>query len=264
MSDVWEAYALKYAERNNRMRADSFIMDDDHASPHPLDYFVWLLRNGDETILVDTGFDQTEARNRERPILDSPADMLGGLGVSAEQIDRIILTHLHYDHAGDLTSYPNATLYLQEAEMVFATGPCMCHDHMRMPFTGEHICDAVRCLYDGRLNFVQGTAEIAPGVETHWVGGHSRGLQFVRVRTERGWVVLASDATHYYENYRTGKPFPIIADMEEVQNGYRRLGQLAESDDHIIPGHDPLVRTLYPRLEDRSDRIVVLHKEPQS
>lgn len=264
MSDNWEVYALKYAERNNRTRSDSFIMDDDHSSPHPMDYFIWLLRNGNQSILVDTGYDQDEAIRRDRSLLHHPSDLIREMGLSTDKIDTIILTHLHYDHAGDLKSYPNANLHLQATEMAYATGPCMCLDHMRLPFTGEHICDVVRALYSGRVNFADGTREIAPGVETHLVGGHSRGLQIVRVRTRRGWVVLASDSTHYYENYLHNKPFPIIVDMENKLKGYQQLRNLSESENHVIPGHDPLVRSIYPPLKAGDDTIVVLHADPRN
>lgn len=264
MSDEWEVYALKYAERNERTRSDSFIMDDDHVSPHPMDYFIWLLKNGNQSIVVDTGYDREEAERRDRALIHHPADLLEGLGVSSTGVQTVILTHLHYDHAGDLKSYPNAMLHLQAAEMAYATGPCMCHDHMRMPFTGEHICDAVLALYSGRVDFAEGVREIAPGVETHLVGGHSRGLQAVRVKTRRGWVVLASDTAHYYENFQKQKPFPIVVDMENVLRGYRKLYDLGDSANHIIPGHDPLVRTFYPPLKSEDDSIVVLHADPKS
>ncbi len=262
MSDVWEIFALKYAERNTRTRADSFIMDPHHDTPHEMDYYIWLLTNGTRSILVDTGYDLEEGGVRERPIIQAPSSMLAEFGHAAETIDTIILTHLHYDHAGSLKEFPNATLHLQELEMQFATGPCMCHDHLRMPFTGEHICDAVRSLYQGRLSFVSGTKQIAPGVECHLIGGHSRGLQCVRVNTRRGWVVLASDASHYYENYRAASPFPIVVDLENMLEGFKRLRALADSDDHIIPGHDPLVRKHYQAVSGQNDRIVALHASP--
>ncbi len=262
MSDHWQVFALKFAERDDRVRADSFILHDDHAGPHPIDYYVWLLRSGQRSIVVDTGFCQDEATRRARPTLRDPAAMITAMGVSAATVDTVILTHLHYDHAGGLARFPNATLHLQAAEMAFATGPLMCHDHFRMPFTAEHVCDAVRALYAGRLAFAQGSKEIAPGVEVHLIGGHSRGLQSVRVRTRRGWVVLASDATHYYENYRCKKPFPIVVDVADTLAGFDTLRRLADSDDHIIPGHDPLVRAIYPPLTANDDSVVMLHAEP--
>lgn len=264
MSDIWEIYALKYAERNARTRADSFLMDPHHDQQHDMDYYVWVLKNGACSILVDTGYDNQEGMRRNRPILIEPTKMLADFGLAPNEIDTIIVTHLHYDHAGSLGAFPNATLHVQETEMAYATGPCMCHDHLRMPFTGDHICDVVRSLYAGRVQFASGTATIAPGVETHLIGGHSRGLQCVRVQTQRGWVVLASDVAHYYENYQKRKPFPIVVDMQDMLDGFSTLEQLAASPDHIIPGHDPMVRALYPNIHDGDDSIVALHAAPIS
>ncbi len=263
MSDTWTITALKYAERTARKRYESFIFEDDHASDQPMDYYVWLLQNGPRSILVDTGYDAAEGANRDRPIEQDPADMLAEMGVDPGLIDTVILTHLHYDHAGTLKRYPKARLWVQEREMAYATGPCMCHDHLRFVYTGDHICDMVRALFEGRVTFTRGSAEVAPGVETHLIGGHSRGLQAVRVRTERGWVVLASDASHYYENYQTGRPFPIVVDLQDMLDGFDTLRRLASGPDHIIPGHDPLVRARYPKRDAGSDKRVLLHLPPE-
>ncbi|KIT16163.1 N-acyl homoserine lactonase family protein [Jannaschia aquimarina] len=250
---TWEVFALRYGERSGRTRADSFIFDDDHAAPHDIDYFMWLLRRGDETILVDTGYDDAEAARRGRPILLPPQNALAPFGLTPEGIDTLICTHLHYDHAGGLHLFPNARIHLQAAEMAYATGPCMCHDTLRMPFTADHVCEAVRRLYSGQVVFHDGDAQIADGVTVHRIGGHSRGLQAVRVRTEAGWLVLASDATHFYENYLAEKPFPIVADVAEMLDGFGKLRRLASRPELIVPGHDPLVRRLFPRVEGTAE-----------
>ncbi|MEM1301677.1 MAG: MBL fold metallo-hydrolase, partial [Pseudomonadota bacterium] len=103
---TWEVYAVKYAERNSRTRADSFIFDDNHDAPHAMDYFIWVLQKGDRTILVDTGYDAAEAASRNRPIATDPRDALKPLGIVAEDVTEIIVTHLHYDHAGGLHLFP--------------------------------------------------------------------------------------------------------------------------------------------------------------
>ena len=243
----WEVHAVKYADRNARTRADSFIFDDNHDTPHAMDYFMWVLRRGEKVILVDTGYDDAEAADRDRPIRMNPHEALAPLGLNAEDITTLIVTHLHYDHAGGLHLFPNATLHLQAAEMAFATGPCMCHDALRMPFTAEHVCEAVKRLYAGKLVFHDGDGEIAEGVTVHCIGGHSRGLQCVRVRTSAGWLVLASDAAHYYENFEARKPFPIVVDLQNMLDGYDTLYRLASAPELIIPGHDPLVRQYFPQ-----------------
>lgn len=257
MSD-WEVYSVKYADRNSRTRADSFIFDDNHDAPHEMDYFIWVLRRGEEVILVDTGYDTQEAKDRARPILMDPREALKPLGIQPEAVTDVIVTHLHYDHAGGLHMFPNAHLHMQEAEMAFATGPCMCHDTLRMPFTADHVCEAVKRLYAGKLTFYDGSAELADGVSVHRIGGHSRGLQCVRVKTQAGWMVLASDATHFYENFLTEKPFPIVVDLEDMLTGFRILRRLASDDSLIIPGHDPLIRILFENhLEPHINRLDV-------
>lgn len=246
MDEHWEVWAVKYAERNARVRGDSFIFDDHPAAPHGMDYFVWLLTNGSRNIVVDTGYDAAEASRRDRPILRDPAQALGALDVPADRVDTVIITHLHYDHAGGLDRYPAATFHIQAAEMAYATGPCMCHEVLRMPFTADHVCDMVKHVYSGRVVFHDGSAQIAPGVRVHCVGGHSRGLQVVEVSTAHGPLCLASDAAHYYENFTARKPFPIVADLEDMMTGFERLWSLGGTRDRIIPGHDPLVSAHFP------------------
>ncbi len=243
----WQVFALKYADRNSRTRADSFIFDDNHDAPHAMDYFIWVLKRGDDVILVDTGYDQAEATRRDRPILREPAEALQGIGLKPEDITTLIVTHLHYDHAGGFAQFPNATIHLQAAEMAYATGPCMCHDALRMPFTVDHICDAVKRVYSGRAIFHDGDGVVADGVTVHCIGGHSRGLQAVRVRTDAGWLCLASDASHYYENVFENKPFPIVVDLQNMLDGFQTLHRLASDRSLIIPGHDPLVMELFPQ-----------------
>ncbi len=245
--ETYEVYAIKYAERTDRIRADTFIFDDNPTGPHPIDYFVWVIRNENRTILVDTGFDGVEAAARKRPVLIEPRAAVAEIGIAPETIDSIIVTHLHYDHAGGLTQFAGAQLHLQEAEMAYATGRCMCHDTLREPFTASHVCEAVKRLYSGLVTFHDGDAEIAPGISVHLIGGHSSGLQAVRVHTAHGPLVLASDASHFYENFEARKPFVIVADVEKMLRGFDRLRELAGTDGRIVPGHDPLVLTRFPQ-----------------
>lgn len=246
METLWEVYALKYAERNTRTRADSFLFDDDHSSPHAMDYFIWVLKSESQTIVVDTGYDAAEASRRDRPILRDPAKALEALDIRAEDVDTVIITHLHYDHAGGLDRFPNARFHLQKAEMEYATGPCMCGGVLQMPFTVDHVCEMVRKVYSGRVIFHDGDGLVSDGVSVHCIGGHSRGLQAVRVKTSSGYLCLASDASHYYENFISHKPFPIVVDMEAMIEGFGKIQALASQQSLVVPGHDPLVTRLFP------------------
>lgn len=247
MSDRYEVFALRYAERNARTRADSFLNDARPDLPHGMDYFLWLLRNEDRCIVVDTGYDTEEGARRGRPILRDPSACLRDFGVDPARIDCVVLTHLHYDHAGALDRFPVANFHIQSAEMSFATGACMCDAAQAAPYTARHVCQMVERVYSGRVVFHDGDALIAPGVRALAIGGHSRGLQAVEVMTDRGPLILASDAAHYYENYLSSKLFPIVADRTAMLAGFARLRALAPPD-RIVPGHDPVVCTAWPRV----------------
>jgi glyoxylase-like metal-dependent hydrolase (beta-lactamase superfamily II) len=260
---MWEIYALRYATMAARKASDNFINPPDlHDAPMPIDYFIWLLRDGDRTIVVDTGFSAETAAARGRSILRPVGDVLATMGVVAAEVNDVIVTHLHYDHAGNLPLFGKAHLHLQEREMAFATGRNMCFGCIRHAFEAEDVVAMVRALYAGRVTFHDGEGEIAPGVSVHRVGGHTDGLQMVRIETARGPVVLASDAAHFYANLLLELPFPIVFDLGAMAQGWRAARRLAGGDEtRVVPGHDPAVLTRYPRWQENPE-IVALHLAP--
>lgn len=255
--EIYEVYAIRYGHKADRKRGENFINTDDHASPMPIDYSLWAIRNEHRTLVIDTGFDHTEASQRGRKLERLPREGLEMIGINADTVENVIITHLHYDHAGTLDDFPAARFHLQEREMQYATGRHMCTAHMSEPYTADHVCNMVRAVFDRRVQFHDGSREIAPGIEVHHVGGHSMGVQVVRVMTKRGWVVLAGDASHFYENFETGSPFIIAYSVAEMLDGYNKLYELADSPLHIIPGHDPLVSKRYPHANDQCGDVVV-------
>lgn len=148
--------------------------------------------------------------------------------------------------------------------MQFATGRYMCGHTMGFAYTADHVCTMVRRVFDGRVAFHDGDREIAPGVSVHLIGGHTMGVQCVRVLTKRGWVVLASDASHFYENMEAPSPFPLVYSLAEMLDGYDKMRGLAESNRHIIPGHDPMVMDRYPAAKNAiADVVVRLDADPK-
>jgi glyoxylase-like metal-dependent hydrolase (beta-lactamase superfamily II) len=259
----YEIYAVRYAHHHERRASDNFLGGDPHDGPMPLDYFVWAIVGRDKTYVVDTGFDSAVGKKHGREVLRCPSEGLAMVGIEPGQVGDVIITHMHYDHCGNHHLFPNATFHLQDLEMTYVTGRHMCHTPIGQGFEPDDVCVMVRRLFDGRLQYHDGTDELAPGLSVHLIGGHTMGLQAVRVWTQRGWVVLASDASHLYSNMEQERPFPVLYNLGDMLEGYNTLRRLASSSQHIVPGHDPLVIQRYPAPKRGLESIVVrLDVEP--
>ena len=256
----YEIIAIRYATVDRRTH-ENFLSTDNPDVPMPMDYFIWVIRGNGEQVVVDTGFKEAAAQTRKRRYLHCPVTALRKLGIDAQGVKHLIVTHLHYDHAGNLDQFPVATVHLQEAEVAYATGKFMMYKPLREAYDSEDIATAVRMIHSGRVQFYDGTGEVLPGISLHRIGGHTAGLQVVRVHTARGWAVLASDASHFYDNLRQRNPFPIVQDVGAVLRGYDQLERLA---DHIVPGHDPVVLLLYPRVPGIDFEAVRLDLPPRN
>lgn len=260
---VYQIWSMCFARVAERRVHDNFIRRDMHDGPMPLDFNLWIVRNAHRTVLVDTGFGPRAAAARGRPLHFDPIVALPKLGIEPDAIEDILLTHLHFDHAGNIDRFAKARFHAQDAEVAFATGRCMCEPHMRFAFDVDDVVAFVRHTYAERVRFHDGDADVLPGISLHAVPGHTAGMQAVRVMTSRGPVVLASDASHYYANLLRRSPFVITADTMATLRSYDRLRALAGSVERIVPGHDPQVRTLYPNYRFSGIELTALHEAPQ-
>lgn len=240
-----QIYAIRYGHLDRRSD-QNFLGGDEHARHMPLDYYVWVIRGEAGTVVVDTGFDEGAAAARGRTLIRPVAEGLAAIGVDAEQVRDVVITHLHYDHAGNVALFPRARFHVQDAEMAYCTGRAMTHPQLSAPFDAENVVSMVRRVYDQRVVFHAGDSMLCPGVSLHHLPGHTLGLQAVRVATGRGPVVLASDVTHFWANLELEIPYPIVADVPAYLESLRTLRSLAASLDHIIPGHDPEVLARFP------------------
>lgn len=259
----FQLYAFRYATREATRQQHFMTAVDDPGREMPMDYFVWLATDGRTHVLVDTGFNEQVAAARGQTWLGRPADCVKAVGVAPAEIRHVVLTHLHYDHAGTLEDFPGATFHLQEREYHFAAGRGS--DSTRAGFEASDMTQLVNLFYEGRLLLHDGSASHVRGLSMHLVGGHTPGFQVVCVRTERGRVVLMSDASHFYEHFERGLSFPHADDSERNIASFAVIDELADSREHVIPGHDPLVLARYPAVPNDADvEGAALHLPPTS
>lgn len=248
-AELYEVFAIKYAELPRKAHAN-FINGDPHEmSDMPLDYFVWVVRNDQRTIVVDTGFGEAVAGRRGRTITHPVAAGMAAIDVDPADVRDVVITHMHYDHCGNEDLFANAKFHLQDAEMAYATGRHMCHAPIAHAFEADDVARMVHRVFQGRVEFHDGDDTLAPGVTLHRIGGHTKGMQIVRVDTAAGPCVLASDASHFYAHYEQQRAFPLLYNLAELLEGYQTLKKLAGPGRRIIPGHDPLVLARYPAAD---------------
>lgn len=261
----YEIYGIRYGINPRRKRGQNYILEAAPTEPLTLDFYCWLLKCGDRFIVVDTGMDVDKAAHHGHDILIHPVEGFRALGVDPETVETFIVTHAHFDHIGHLDAFSKARFYMQAEEMAYVTGPWMEKWWFRRAYEPDEIARLVHLLHAGRLELHGRDTEIADGVSVHWVGGHCAGQEVVRVRTARGYVVLASDALHYYEEYERGVPFAVAFNLSDMIAAHDRIRTLADSDDHVVPAHDPRIVTIYPAASPGLEgKVVRLDLAPSS
>ena len=241
-------YAIRYAHREASLRGEHFYRGDARAAdPYPIDYFVWAAVSPEATVIVDAGFTPETAKRRgNRDYLQSPMDTLRQLGVEAGAVEHLVITHLHYDHVGHVRDFPAAQVLVQRSEYEFWTGPFAMRGEYGHLHEREDMVYLREQAASGRLRLIDGDFTVVPGVTLHPLGGHTQGLQVVRVSTAAGHVVLASDASHFYENIGSDRPYSIVDHLPSMYRAFDRIRELADAEELIIPGHDPAVLKRFP------------------
>jgi glyoxylase-like metal-dependent hydrolase (beta-lactamase superfamily II) len=160
-----------------------------------------LVRGGGYTGLVESGLgEKWDEKSRERYAIDGLRSIAGGLaekGVRADDVDALVLSHLHFDHAGGATrldggravpAFPNATVFVQEEELSHARAP---NERDRASYRRE---DWEPCADAGRVEAVSGVVEVRPGLTVIPVRGHNTGMQAIRIDSEGRTAFYFADA----------------------------------------------------------------------
>ena len=199
-------------------------------------YRLWVLRSGDRTVLVDTGPPMAEAKRRGITDIHGVRDALRDAGVDAASVDTIVLTHLHWDHASNVSAFPAATFVAQKAEVDFFHNPIREHSCFARFYSDEGaLADLLK---SGRVQSLDGDAAVEEGIELLHVGGHTPGSQMIRVRTPEGWVILTGDAIPLNRNFLEGIPSGITSNLIESAEVLERVARLQPVA--IYTGHDPV------------------------
>lgn len=252
----YEIYALKYAGPRRGLGA-VVMWNQDWDKIFERSFYIWCLKGPDGPIVVDAGTKPDLAIKNELPGYVGPVEVLSALGVEADEVKHLILTHLHWDHANGVSLFPNAKVYVQEQEYEFwANDPLAKRPLFSSLVDAESINYLIDLQKKERLVLLKGDREIFPGIECLLAPGHTVGLQVVAVSTKKGTAIVCSDCAHIFRNYHEDWPSIFITDLRAWLKSYDKLRERVFSPDLVFPGHDILMTSNYPAVAPNVTRLV--------
>jgi glyoxylase-like metal-dependent hydrolase (beta-lactamase superfamily II) len=253
---IYEIYAVKYAGPFLRPVA-KVLWNTDWEKEIEVNYYIWVVRGNNETLIVDCGVAPALAQEMKLQGYVNPVEVLARIGIEASQVRRVVMTHIHFDHANGAELFPQATFYIQEKEFNFWIKDPI---SQKPPFLmlSDPVGNAHLEKLEGteRLVLVKGDQVILPGIELLFAPGHTPGLQAVAVNTAKGTAIVGSDCAHIFRNYEEEIPSCFITDMVAWMKTYDRLKSKGSSFDLLLPGHDMKMLTQYPKVAEDVTRLV--------
>ncbi|MGB6484433.1 MAG: N-acyl homoserine lactonase family protein [Candidatus Acidiferrales bacterium] len=215
---------------------------------------VWLIRGGGRNILFDSGYHRDTFAHYFHPVnYMRPDEAVKLAGVQPSEITDIVISHAHWDHLGGIDLFPKATVWIQEEEYRYYTGPAWQPGGDHGGIDPDDIQELVKLNTEGRVRFVNGdNVEIFPGIRAYTGGHHTFASQYLRVDGNPPFV-LASDNCYLYRNlaeHKASATFSKQYEAANVQNQARMIQLAGGNPDRVIPGHDAVEFQKYPTSAD--------------
>lgn len=247
-----EVYALHVGDKMTTRC--QFLYREASAEPLTISFYFWAVLGGPEPVLFDLGFGAEHAEARGVGAYSDPVELLRELGVSAEDVRTVVVSHLHWDHWSGFERFSNATFLLQRAEAEFWQSRARSQKLIMYSANAAALDQVGSLSAAGRIRLLDGEQQLWPGLRIVPLGGHTPGLQALAVTTAAGTVVLASDALHFYENYERRLPAQVTMDFPRALEAFEIIEGLA-TPNYVIAGHDSADCTRFSRVADGVFRV---------
>jgi len=207
-----------------------------------LPFAMCVATRGEEVLVLDAGY-VNQALGEQFGVRDwsEYAGLLAEVGVRPEAVGHVTLSHLHWDHAGGTSRFPNAKFIVQRRELEYAAGAMPHNSAARNAFEAEDVLAVVRLNWEGRVLLVDGDVEgVLPGVDLYLTPGHTNGTMTVCLDTVKGRVCYSSDAVYTYRNLEEDVPLGLALDAGEAVESFKKIRRILGGGT-LIPGHEPRI-----------------------
>lgn len=249
--DEYQVFALKFNDGRNVL-AQNWVVGANPKDSLRVCNMVWLLKdkNG-RNILVDAGFidtSKTGIKNYVRPDL-----VLKRMNLYPSDITDIIVTHPHYDHIGGINLFPKAKVWMQKDDFDYFVGEAWQDNETSKYYQKNDVRNLIEINLQGRLKLVKGdNIEIMPGIKVFIGSKHTFENQYLLVNSnsETNKILIASDAIWFYYNLDNLLPATLCLDPKSYVDAMKRMKTLVTNPNFIIPRHDDLVFSRFPKVTD--------------
>jgi glyoxylase-like metal-dependent hydrolase (beta-lactamase superfamily II) len=256
-ADKYEVYAVRFATIAD-FRVASLVAGADPSRRMDIAMMIWVLKGLDGRVaIVDSGFHRDQYF-RQFTVRDyiNPSEAIAPLGLTADAITDLIISHMHWDHAGGIDLFPNARVWIQKDEYDYYAGEAWQTRSTHGGIDPDDVLELVKRNLAGRVTLVRGNDDTSvSGITFNTGGRHTWASQFVTVQTRKSTVVIASDNMYLYENLAARKPIAQTLDPASNLRAQDSMRSLATDLRLVVPGHDPAVFDRFPRVSDRIARI---------
>lgn len=210
---------------------------------------IWVIRGDGRSILLDAGFHREGWLTRFN-VTDyiRPDSAVRLAGVDPREITDVIISHAHWDHMGGIDLFPNATIWIQEAEYVYYSSAAWQEGGLNGGIDRDDVLNLVRFNTEGRVRLIAGDdVELLPGIRAYTGARHTFASQYLSVAGDPTFV-LASDNCYMYLNIELRSPVATFtpADRQASLAALTRMLTIAGAPERVVPGHDPLQFERFP------------------
>jgi len=258
---TYKIYALRYGSLKNATPTTVWALHAPKNDTVQIDFAFWLIKgdNG-KNILVDAGFLKDIPESKEFGIVNyvRPDSMLMRVGLRAENITDIILSHPHWDHIDGISLFPNAHIWIQKDDYNYFVGTDWQKDAANSGFNKRDVAKMMELNQAGKVTLVNGDdQQLFPGITVYTGSRHTFNSQYVLVKTGADRVILASDNIwiYYSLDHMISASIGGTLDTAGHVRAMQRMKTLASDIKYIIPGHDREVFSRFPKVAEGVVRI---------
>jgi len=255
--DRYEVYAVRFATLAN-FPVSSLVAGADRSRRMDIAMMIWVLKGADGRIaIIDSGFhrDRYFTQFTVKDFI-KPSEAIAPLGIKPDDVTDLLLSHMHWDHAGGIDLFPKARVWVQKDEYDYYTGEAWQSARTHGGIDAEDVLELVKRNTEGKVSFVRGEDGTSlPGIAFGVGGKHTFASQFFVVSTRPHRVVIASDNMYLFENLDAHVAIAQTLDAASNLRTQDRMKSLASQPRLLVPGHDPEVFARFPHVSDRIVRI---------